>query len=91
VKLGSARPGHWEGKEDQRQAGLKKARIKAAQAHQEAFDDEYADLFPIVTELRNAGASLQAIADELNDQGHTTRSGKAWNRVQVSRVLDRAG
>ena len=35
VKLGSSRPGHWEGKEAQRQAGLKKARTSAAKAHSE--------------------------------------------------------
>ncbi len=90
VKLGSSRPGHWKGKEHQRQAGLKKARTAAARVHRETFDDEYADLFPVVRELRDDGKSLQAIADELNDMGHTTRRGKCWNRMQVSRVLIRA-
>ena len=90
VKLGSSRPGHWDGKEGQRQAGLKKARTAAAKAHRATFDDEYADLFPIVKELHNNGKSLQAIADELNDMGHTTRRGKSWGRMQVSRVLKRA-
>ena len=89
MKLGSARPGHWDGREDKRQAGLKKARKAAAKAHREAFASEYADLFPIVQELREKGESLQAIADELNDQGHTTRRGKPWNRMQVSRLLKR--
>ena len=64
VKLGSSRPGHWEGKEGQRQAGLKKARTAAAKAHSEAFDDEYADLFPIVKDLNGSGKSLQALAEE---------------------------
>jgi len=91
VKLGSARPGHWDGKEDRRQAGLKKARTAAAKAHGAAFDESYADLYPVVTELRAKGQSLQAIADDLNDQGHTTRRGKPWNPMQVSRVLKRAG
>lgn len=90
AKLGSSRPGHWEGKEDQRQAGLKKARTAAAKAHSEAFNDEYADLFTDVKELNEAGKTLQAIADELNKKGHTTRTGKPWNRMQVSRVLKRA-
>lgn len=54
------------------------------------FDDEYADLFPIVNDLHGSGKSLQAIADELNEMGHTTRRGKPWNRMQVSRVLKRA-
>jgi DNA invertase Pin-like site-specific DNA recombinase len=91
VKLGSARPGHWEGRENRRLAGFAKARNAAAKAHSEAFNDEYADLFPIVKELSNNGQSLQAIADELNEQGHTTRRGKPWNRMQVSRVLQRTG
>ena len=90
VKLGSARPGHWKGREDKRQAGLRKARVAAAKAHREAFDDEYADLYPTVKELHEAGESLQTIADGLNEQGHTTRRGKLWNRMQVSRVLKRA-
>jgi len=34
--------------------------------------------------------TLQAIADELNMQGDTTRLGKNWNIVQISRVLERA-
>ena len=91
VKLGSARPGHWNGREDKRQAGLAKACQAAARAHTEAFQGEYADLFPVVKQLRAAGRSLQEIADELNGQGHTTRRGKPWRTVQVMRVLQRAG
>lgn len=91
VKLGSARPGHWDGRERQRQDGLTKACQAAAKAHSEAFDAEYGDLYPMVKRLRAAGRSLQAIADELNEQGHTTRRGKPWRRVQVMRVLERAG
>ena len=90
VKLGSARLGHWKGREDKRQAGLRKARTAAAKAHKVAFDDEYADLFASVKELRASGHSLQSIANELNRQGHTTRRAKLWNRMQVSRVLSRA-
>jgi hypothetical protein len=33
---------------------------------------------------------LRAIAGRLNEEGHTTRQGKPWNQVQVSRVLERA-
>jgi len=89
--LGSARPGHWDGRENRRLAGLKKARQQAGKSHRQAFQDSYADLFAVVRELREAGQSLQAIAEALNEQGHTTRHGKAWNRVQVLRVLRRAG
>jgi len=48
------------------------------------------DLFSIVKELHGKGRSLLQIADQLNDMGHTTRRRKAWNRMQVSRVLIRA-
>ena len=90
VKLGSARPGHWDGKEHQRQGGLRKARSAAAKAHRDAFDGSYVDLFPIVSELHGKGDSLQAIADKLNELGHTTRRGRPWNRMPVSRGIKRA-
>lgn len=90
TKLGSAREGHWDGKEDLRQAGLRKARISAAKANRAAFDGEYADLFSMINECRDKGESLQKIAGKLNEQGQTTRRGMPWNKVQVSRVLQRA-
>ena len=90
VKLGSHRPGHWEGRENRRQAGLAKAREVAAQLHRQAADESYSDLMPIIREMQQKGESLQAIADELNEQGHTTRRGKPWNRMQVSRVSRRS-
>lgn len=40
--------------------------------------------------LRRQGLSLREIARELNDGGFVTRTGKAWNHVQVKRILDRA-
>jgi len=89
VKLGSHRPGHWDGREGKRLAGLKKARKAAVESHRKAFEAGYSDLFPIVKERRDAGESLQRIADELNKMGHTTRRGKPWNRMQVSRLLKR--
>lgn len=47
----------------------------------------YADLVPAVREMAAGGLSLRAIAARLNDDGHSTRSGKHWNAMQVSRVL----
>jgi DNA invertase Pin-like site-specific DNA recombinase len=52
---------------------------------------DYADLLPTIREMRADGLSLQAVADKLNAEGHTTRTGAAWSPVQVKRVLDRAG
>ena len=89
--LGSARPGHWDGREEVRHAALAKARTAAAKAIGEKAREAYADLVPTMSELRAKGVTLQAIADELNQQGHTTRRGKPWNAVQVSRILERAG
>jgi DNA invertase Pin-like site-specific DNA recombinase len=89
VKLGSARPGHWNGREEARLAGLAKARGVAVKVRTKRATEAYADLLPAVTELRGEGLSFQAIADELNGQGHTTRRGKPWNAVQVLRVLAR--
>jgi hypothetical protein len=62
----------------------------SAASHSKAAAEAYADLGPTLAELRGKGLSLAAIADELNTQGHTTRRGKPWNAVQVSRVLVRA-
>lgn len=90
VKLGSARPNHWKGHEDRRQAGAIAGGHAAAEVHRRAANESYADLYPIVKESRAKGQSLQAIANDLNDQGHTTRQGKSWNPMQVSRVLKRA-
>ncbi|HHY99095.1 MAG TPA: hypothetical protein GX509_10200 [Firmicutes bacterium] len=33
--------------------------------------------------------SLQAIADQLNREGHTTAQGRAFHKMQVKRILDR--
>ena len=89
VKLGSARPGHWEGRENHRLAGAKAAAKAAGKAHARAADEAYADLFPIVGRLRAKGLTLQNIADRLNKMGHTTRRGKSWSPTQVARVLRR--
>jgi|688.fasta_scaffold71808_2 DNA invertase Pin-like site-specific DNA recombinase len=87
TKLGSNRPGHWEGREHLRRAGLEKATQAAAIAHHQHKVEVYADLVPVVTDLRNKGLTLQAIASRLNELGHETRRGKAWNHVQVLRLL----
>lgn len=85
TKLGSARPGHWEGREEARAAGGAKGFAVRSQSAREA----YSDLLPLMQELKDAGSSVRAIADRLNSEGHTTRRGAAWNQVQVKRVLER--
>jgi len=90
VKLGSARPGHWEGREEARQAGAKVGALASAKVRAKIASEAYAHLRPVIDDLRAKGYSLQAIAAELNAQGHSTRRGKLWNPVQVARVLERA-
>jgi DNA invertase Pin-like site-specific DNA recombinase len=90
VKLGSARPGHWKGKEAERLAGLAKARKAAATVRSKRAEQAYSDLRPSMLEWRAAGMTLAGIAGRLNAEGHTTRRGKAWNAVQVARVLERS-
>jgi DNA invertase Pin-like site-specific DNA recombinase len=73
------------------QAGRKRGAKAAGATTARMADEAYVDLLPTLKEWTAAGRSQQAIADELNRQGHTTRRGKPWNQVQVMRVLARAG
>jgi DNA invertase Pin-like site-specific DNA recombinase len=50
-------------------------------------DAAYADLMPSLREMASSGLSLRAIAARLNADGHSTRTGRDWNAMQVSRVL----
>ena len=77
-------------RQEARLQGAKAGAAVSATVRAKAATEAYADLLPSVRELRGSGLSLQAIADKLNADGHTTRRGKPWNPVQVARVLDRA-
>jgi DNA invertase Pin-like site-specific DNA recombinase len=89
AKLGSARPGHWKGREERRLAGSVAGAAAAADLHRKAASEAYTDLSPIIAELRGKGCTQLQIAAELNKLGHTTRRGKSWNHVQVGRLLQR--
>ncbi len=88
--LGFARPGHWDGHEDARLAGLAKGRAVAAKVRQQNAAEAYTDLLPSIMALKADGLSLRAIAAKLTEAGHTTRRGRPWNPVQVASVLERA-
>ncbi len=62
----------------------------AVKAIKERALDAYADLAPMMQALRADGLCLAAIADRLNREGHTTRTGAAWSAVQVMRALKRS-
>ncbi|MCE9608498.1 MAG: recombinase family protein [Planctomycetia bacterium] len=85
--LGSARVGHWTGRESLRLAALERARTKAITTRQKKAHDAYVDLIPLIESLRNEGKSLQAIATHLTKEGHETRRGCEWSPMQVSRLL----
>ncbi len=89
TKLGSARPGHWKGREHLRQAAIQKAVHVATEVRAKDTDEAYRDLAPLIRERRDAGKTLRVIAAELNAQGYETRRGKPWNPMQVGRVLQR--
>lgn len=88
VKLGSARPGHWEGREHLR--GWSKATKVAAKKRAEKARAEYRFLVPTLIRMRDEGRSLREIAKWLNDQGHQTRRGKPFTGAIVWRILKRA-
>lgn len=62
-------------------------RIVVDLSHRKAALEAYSDLAPRMRDLRASGATLQAIANTLNTEGHTTRRGQPWNPTQVDRVL----
>jgi hypothetical protein len=53
------------------------------------FLKNYAEIIPIVFNLRNQGCSLSEIANELNSRGFLTREKKSFSHVQVLRILQR--
>lgn len=92
VKLGSARPGHWEGREEARRKGAAKGRKLAVAARKlkAMRDDCYSDLLPTIRQMREEGATFQAVAERLNADGHSTSRGGQWSAPQVFRVLRQA-
>jgi DNA invertase Pin-like site-specific DNA recombinase len=81
--LGGARPEHPGLTREARLEGTRAASLAAAMGKRSAYED----LLPEVIEMRTAGLSLRAIARRLDEDGYTTRQGKAWNPQQVARVL----
>jgi DNA invertase Pin-like site-specific DNA recombinase len=66
-----------------------KGRVLGAQAVKANADAFYAEVAPIIRELRDQGLSLSHIATRLDAEGYRLRSGAKWNAVQVSRILQR--
>ena len=90
TQLGSARPGHWEGREDRRLAGAMNGARASREVRSKAAREAFADLLPIIEGLRGEGATLKTIADKLNGEGYTTRRGKGFTPIAVQRILLRS-
>ncbi len=90
VRLGAHRPGHFNdpARRAARLAGLNKGRQRSAKVRRQLAHQAYVDLVPTIHNMRGDGATLQAIADKLNADGHTTRRGKSWTAMTVFRVLE---
>lgn len=88
-QLGSARPGHWDGREDARLQGGLKGLQKAHKVISDRARTEYADLLPIIKEMRQQGKSLADVAAAMNESGHTTRTGKQFHASQIQNILRR--
>lgn len=87
VQLGSARPGHWQGRESRRRMGLQLAAMKSAANRLAKWEAERRQAQEVAIRLRVEGASLAAIAQKLNEAGHLTAQGCQWKPMQVSRLL----
>jgi len=87
VLLGSARPGHWSGRENIRLAAQKTATVRSALKAKAEREEVINDLLPLVEQLRSEGHTLASIANHLNELGRCTSRGKEWGHVQVLRLL----
>ncbi|OAI54132.1 hypothetical protein AYO47_03520 [Planctomyces sp. SCGC AG-212-M04] len=83
--LGAARPECRNLTNEARKAGAR----KAGMSHRDRAVSWYAGLSETIGELRKMGLSYQAIANNLNEGGETTRRGGSWTKTQVMRVLKR--
>lgn len=69
----------------------RKGQLAAAVANRERTRIAYADLSPIVEELRRAGGTLRDIADDLNARGQRTVTGGVWTSAGIYRMVHREG
>jgi DNA invertase Pin-like site-specific DNA recombinase len=94
--LGSAKPGHWEGRmkkgkamrADRRaEGGLKGTKI-AAQRRTEKAREANRLVCQIITELRSIGTTWSKVADTLNEAGHVSQRGNPWSAATACQVFN---
>ena len=92
VLLGSARPGHWDGREHLRQAGLLKGQAIAHRVAHQRWVELVGPIWREYRELRDAGVAEEVIAQRLNDRGERTATGLPWSKQalkNLQRSVDR--
>jgi DNA invertase Pin-like site-specific DNA recombinase len=87
VKFGSARPGHWKGREHKR--GWKKAVAAASEARIEKARREYQWLVPEIKERRERNETMDEICQAFNAQGYLTSAGKPFTQATLWRLIKR--
>lgn len=85
VLLGSRRPGHWDGREDRREAGQRRATEKIAKLRRAVSAPVYAEARAVMDSM--PGASLRTIAAELDRRGILTPRGSTWTATAVRRAM----
>lgn len=86
--LGSARPGHWDGREDRR--GFRQAFDASLKVRRQRADDLAQFLVPTIKTMRSEGKSLRNIASELNARDHVTTRGLPFTDCSIRRMLARS-
>jgi DNA invertase Pin-like site-specific DNA recombinase len=72
------------------QTNLDDARLLGHATNKEKATDFANNVLPMIKQLNNDGATLQAIADRLNNTGVKTRRGGRWYPSTVINILKRA-
>ncbi len=91
VRLGSARPGHWRGREAKRLAGSRKGTERAAELRTAAARQHNGMAVEAALELRKAGMSWAEVAAELNARGLVTRRGNGWSKSSIFTAVAATG
>lgn len=65
------------------------AQAKGGKARHDDAIKAYALITPRIRKMKAEGLTYQAIADTLNSEGLTTRTGATWSTAQVYRILAR--
>ena len=83
--LGSARPGHWKGREHLR--GFKQATAASAIARKHRVREAYQVVFELIVKWQAEGAPYAVIAERLNKRNYLTLGNKPFKMPSVLNVM----